>query len=333
MLRQLPLCFFFLACSPPTDVVLAVGAEHTCLLVAGETPRCFGGDSYGQLAATTGFGPSLDIAAGGYTTCAVDLERNIHCAGHNHHGQLGDGTLDASPTPVRAEGVPPALAVRVGFAHTCALLEDGGVVCWGWNSIGQAVPGQGLDAAPARVEGLPPIVELVTGYAHTCGFDADRNLYCWGQLTDGQVMRMADHADAVAIGVDHLCIATDHVTCLGHMPGGGRPEYPPEGRTFDVDAVLATGAIDHVCFGTADGALCMGKNIYGQLGDGRFDDLVDEPTAVRELPGPLDALAVGDRHSCAVHAGAISCWGDNHDGQLGDGTRISSLVPISVPLR
>src|SRR5439155_680651 len=80
--------------------------------------------------------------SGGYRhTCALLGDGTVQCWGRNLEGQLGDGTTTSSPTPVRVGGVTGAVAIAAGQGgvHTCALLADGSVKCWGALGAGNAV--------------------------------------------------------------------------------------------------------------------------------------------------------------------------------------------------
>jgi alpha-tubulin suppressor-like RCC1 family protein len=85
----------------------------------------------------------------------------------------------------------------------------------------------------------------------------------------------------------------------------------------------------HSCGIAAEGrALCWGRNIYGQLGDGSTTDR-PQPTAVAG-GRTWSAIFANGGHSCALTtAGRTMCWGYNLDGQLGDGTRINRTRPAA----
>jgi hypothetical protein len=95
--------------------------------------------------------------------------------GVNRRGLLGDGT----DTPIEEHEVTEAdgaRAVVAGTDHGCALLGDGGVLCWGSNGLGELGPPR----RPERVPNLPPIVELAANGDRTCGRAVEQQIYCWG---------------------------------------------------------------------------------------------------------------------------------------------------------
>ena len=96
-------------------------------------------------------------------------------------------------------------------------------------------------------------------------------------------------------------------------------------------ATLVTAGFLHSCALTSTGAvMCWGSNGTGQLGDGTTADRT-MPVAVSGLSSDVAAVVAGGSHTCALSsAGAVSCWGRNHHGQLGDGTTIDRTTPVAV---
>lgn len=131
---------------------ISAGALHTCGLTTGGAVWCWGYGEEGYLG-NGGYGEGAnspvpvqvtdltsgvsDIACGNYHSCAVQGGA-VKCWGYNGYGALGDGTYEDRYTPVPVVGLAgPAIAVSVGRLHSCALLEDGTIQCWGYNSEGQ----------------------------------------------------------------------------------------------------------------------------------------------------------------------------------------------------
>jgi alpha-tubulin suppressor-like RCC1 family protein len=196
-------------------------------------------------------------------------------------------------------GCARATAISAGYNHTCALLEDGKVRCWGSNYAGQLGNGTTDDSAVPVDVGLPgPASAIAAGYAHACALVGDA-AWCWGDNTFGEIGdgTTADRPTPVAVAG-----LPSPVAALG--AGGG---------------VLPGVSFGHTCAVVAGGALwCWGADGSGQLGDGgTVSQLL--PVAVTALaPGTaVEAVACGERHTCALSAGAVACFGANDEGQLG----------------
>jgi alpha-tubulin suppressor-like RCC1 family protein len=155
---------------------VAVAWESDCVVFSSGKVKCWGDNEDGQVSgkdlgttATTvrGISTATQLSSTWYHTCAVLGDGTIECWGDNGAGQLGDGVTDHghgidaeerdfSPTPVTVSGVANAAAVSAGYEHTCALLSDGTVECWGSNKFGQLGNGTSQDSpTPVVVTGLP----------------------------------------------------------------------------------------------------------------------------------------------------------------------------------
>jgi len=174
---------------------------------------CWGGNSSGQLGlghtnaigddelvdGATGIvplgAPAVEVVAGDSHTCALMDGGDVICWGEQSSGQLGTGTPDrigddepVVTTPIDLGG--RAVDIDTWYNHTCAVLEDGGVRCWGANSSGQLGNGDeegkivGDRKTPAE-EGVvmmleEPVVAVETGRSHTCAVLQNGNVRCWG---------------------------------------------------------------------------------------------------------------------------------------------------------
>jgi alpha-tubulin suppressor-like RCC1 family protein len=203
------------ACSPtPTKVGLigvaqfATGGDHACAIMLGTALYCWGANDFGQLGDGTQTAPQTctgrpcqptpqlvpglsnvtSAGAGVQHTCAVALN-TVYCWGANGSGQLGDGTTGPNrrnPTAVTLAATPTEVAT--GRSHTCAVLIDHSLWCWGFNGYGQlGINSTTNTDTPTQVTALGTMVAHVgAGQDHTCALLLDNTTWCWGASTYGQ---------------------------------------------------------------------------------------------------------------------------------------------------
>jgi alpha-tubulin suppressor-like RCC1 family protein len=250
------------------------------------------------------------IAAGGYHTCALAANGTVRCWGDNSSAELGVGTITQRLAPVQVAGLGGGIqAVAAKGAYTCALTSMGAVRCWGDNSHGQLGDGTTIQRrTPVTVTGLGSGVRAIAAAnLHTCALTAAGAVLCWGDNRYGQLGDGTTTQRLTPVAVAGL--------------GSG------------VNAIAAGG--DHACAVTTAGAVfCWGDNIAGQLGDGTRAQR-DTPVLVSGLGSGVQAIALGYYHSCALSTGgAVSCWGYNAVGALGDGSTGDAnhdrLTPVPV---
>jgi alpha-tubulin suppressor-like RCC1 family protein len=317
----------------------------------------------------TNFGPpetarsQVHLGSGvGEHTCVIVIGGAVWCWGGNASGQHGDGTQDDHWAPVRADLNQRALHVGTGWQHTCAILEDRGVWCWGNNSDGQLGDGSNTSSfAPVAVQAaagapLANAVALAVGGYHSCALTSDGRVWCWGlnqhgQLGNGTTVKsnravLVESAPGVALngvtqlatGGWHQCavLGSGQLACWGEgrdgQLGDGTGQSKQRAVTLaGLSSVTAIGLGEfHSCAVAAGALRCWGSNQYGQLG-------VSPATVAQALSpraGPavtqVSAISAGYDRTCALRSnGAVTCWGDNSVGQLGDGT-FEGIGPTTV---
>ena len=245
------------------------------------------------------------MAIGNTHSCALLADGGVSCWGYNVNGELGNGTtVPLSTVPVPVTGITNATALAANAFHSCAVLADGGVECWGGNNYGQLGNGTSLQSnVPVAVTGLTDATDLAVGYYHSCAIVGGGGAACWGQGGYGQL------GDGVRPSFALVPVAVSGITDATALIAGDR----------------------HTCAILGNGDMsCWGSNWFGQLGNGTNDESI-APIAVPGITGVTD-LAAGTGHTCViVDDEAVSCWGHNASGQLGNGTTMSSNVPVPVP--
>jgi alpha-tubulin suppressor-like RCC1 family protein len=275
---------------------------------------------------------------------------------------VSDDTASNDAAPAIDADPCAAEEIAAAGAHTCARRGDGTVLCWGDNQRGQigaeatqVCPSTalGCNPTPTLVADLPPIAELGLGDANTCGLAVDRRAFCWGDNAAGQFGGDAPpgvygraievperHGSIDLAGGETYTCARDGggvIACSGQNAHGelGIGNYVPSATPMEIPSVEASGlagGFQSVCaIRSADGqVLCWGSNDLGQLDQSSVGQDVLSPVPVTGVTGAT-AIAVGFRHGCAlVPGGYAMCWGDNGDGQLGNGAQGSPEGPSTV---
>lgn len=221
-------------------------------------------------------------------------------------GALSPASAERGPAPARPASPDSVFRLAAGGWHTCALLKDGCVKCWGDNSDGQLGDGTRYQRSTVvDVAALAGVTAVAAGGLHTCALTSAGGVKCWGEGWDGQLGRGWCGAASSASPVDVV----------------GLPD----------DVVAITAGFLHTCALTGSGRVkCWGQNLVGQLGDGTRVGACG-PRDVAGLTGGVIAVAAGGYHTCAVmSAGGLKCWGENEWGQLGDGTTTDRYTPTDV---
>jgi len=281
-------------------------------------------------------------------TCALVADGRVRCWGRNANGQVGDGSQveQRFPSLVCASGsyltsncVPLTgiAALAAGETSSCALRDDGQVMCWGGNGSGRLGDGTyniqlnpvtvcaSGDAAHGNCDPLRDVAALAVGAWHACALQTDTSVVCWGDALGGQT---GNGASGLLVNFPHpvaVC-STGTTTNNSCTPLTG------------ASALTAGGW--HSCAIVGDGVQCWGSDAQGQLGDGVSSSVQHNPVRVCATGSgvgcpPLTsaiALAAGLQHTCALlQNGRVRCWG-THD-QVGDGdatVRPYDANPVAV---
>jgi alpha-tubulin suppressor-like RCC1 family protein len=213
-------------------------------------------------------------------------------------------------------------AVGVSRRVSCALTSEGAAYCWGLNSAGVLghEAGEECDDINESIDTPTPVyrcTRVPTPVATSLRFTS--------------IAVSEDKACAIAAGDGAAhCWGGDWVRDGEQLLPTTRPPWRIKGA--ERLRALTAGEWHWCALGGADGAVCWGRNLYGQLGTGDDDDRDEDATPA--LPAVRFAsMAAGAEHTCgATTDGRVLCWGRGTEGQLGDGRARSSEAPVEVRL-
>src|SRR5690606_16984523 len=262
----------------------------------------------------------LYVDASYQNTCVLIEGGRVRCWGRNNLGQLGYGHTDdigddETPASVGDVMLPePGVELTMGDSHSCILMADMAVRCWGQGSGGKLGYGNsnniGDDEFPVSITDVPiggAALEVDAGGSHTCARLDDGKLRCWG----------AGYGGLLGYGNNENIGDNEPPMAAGDVPVGA--------------AVVHVGTgIGHTCAITANGMIRCWGNGGPQLGYGHFNSIGDDepPSAAGNVPAiPMGLppttkavkLALGFMTCALYEGGEVLCWGYNGSGELGQG--------------
>lgn len=259
--------------------------------------------------------------------------------------------------------------IEASRVHGCLLTQQNKVYCWGDNDNGELATGDNVKQLkpaaiqPGSIPASATITDIATGAGHSC-FIADKKAYCSGSNSSGQLGNSSvtstqvpiamlkgempdDTVKAISGGGSHSCVigSDDHLYCVGDNSYGqlGNNSLKNSQTLVAVSKgampdqtvkAVSTGAWHTCVIGSDDHTYCFGWNISGQLGD---DSRSDSALPVAVAKGAMTNQAVRSisagmgSHTCVVSFdNRAYCFGENRNGQLGNGKNISSNIPVQV---
>ncbi|MCK6549815.1 hypothetical protein L6R52_28520 [Myxococcota bacterium] len=282
----------------------------------------------------------LSVAIGLFHTCVVIMPGVVRCFGEAADGQLGYGdttdrgdglgpAANAADVPLNLPAGVTVTRVVAGNRHSCVLLSNGAVRCWGKNDFGQLGYGDRMTRGnslatipPSDVPlGADTATELTAGDTHTCVKLASGSVRCWGRGAFG-ALGSGGTSDVLSASGPDLAFA-------------GAPSIEQlDAASLHTCALLSTGTVR-----------CWGRGLFGTLGLGSEADRGDSAATVPiagDVPlgsGTIVQLAAGISNTCVrLDSGAVRCWGNGQNGQLGRGSTAhvgddgSDDLAIDVPV-
>jgi alpha-tubulin suppressor-like RCC1 family protein len=245
-------------------------------------------------------------------TVTPAVSRVVASWGDNSWGELGDGTMALLRTQYRdiAAG-SDVIQVAAGRTHNLAVRSDGTVTAWGLNDHGALGDGTTTDrSTPVQVSGLSGVItQVAAGEAFSLALRSDGTVWAWGRNDRGQLGRGTTSSGEL---VPARVAVLNRVTKIS------------AGRDFAL-ALRSDGIV-----------FAWGANRFGQVGNGAASfSPVTVPVKVVGL-AQVTGISAGSDSALATEASGISAvtsvwaWGNNDDGQLGDGTTAGHATPERV---
>lgn len=333
---------------------IAAGVDFTCAILDDSSLKCWGNNQYGQLGlgntddvgrAASDMGENLqsvDLGTGRYATyvslgkdhaCALLDNSTVKCWGRNSGGLLGLGNTDSKGFEPNTMG-DNLLAINLGTGrtarqvevannHTCVILDNSTVKCWGDGQNGALATGgvDDLGAGPNDLGDFLDAIDLGTGrtamhismgLSSTCALLDNSDIKCWGNNSSGELGlgdennrgdqsgEMGDTLDAISLGTG-------------------------------LKALKIASGNSHQCAIVNNSALkCWGVGSAGQLGQGNSNTSGDAPDEMGDNLKTVDLgftgrlvrqVDAGAEFACAITGeSTVKCWGDNSKGQVGIGS-------------
>lgn len=242
--------------------------------------------------------------------------------------------------------------ITAAYSHTCALLKDGTMKCWGDGTAGKLGNGStGKQSIAVQVSGLNEVSQITAGGYYTCAFLNEGTVKCWGSNWAGQLgngstedqstpVRVSGLSEVsqITAGGAHACALLNDgtVKCWGRGSSGqlGNESTEHQNTPVEVSGLSQVSQIsagdNHTCTLLNDGTVeCWGFGSNGELGNG---SIVDQSSPV-EVNGLSQALQItaGNFHTCALlNDGTVKCWGFGGNGQLGNGSTGKQSTAVEV---
>jgi alpha-tubulin suppressor-like RCC1 family protein len=306
---------------------LSLGGAHACIYTDKDQLRCWGRNDNHQLGFLSSSigddelpvtsdlvstsGRIIQVSSGGFHTCVLYDSGSVHCWGSGEYGKTGQlSTGDRSALSSNIVDVGgDVIQISAGPNHTCAVLDNFNVRCWGNGTFGALGYGNtediGDDETPASAGDVSlngEFKQVGTGVGYSCALTRYGDVKCWGSAYHGK------------LGYGNNLIIGDNETpsSLGFVNLG-------QGASQ-----IAVGNF-HACALKMDNTVtCWGSGTNGQLGYGNTEHIGDDETpagADVSLSGPAQQITAGSDQTCALLMdGSVQCWGRGPDGALGYGS-------------
>ena len=314
---------------PEDNATLGMAKTTSCSILDDNSLRCWGDNEYGQVGDGTrgnnrliptnvslpsGKIPiSVSTSSQGTSFCSIMDDGSLYCWGNNNDGQLGlgfscsfgsyisgcnGGNGISSPTMIQLPIGSSATAVSLGLDHSCVIIDNGSVFCWGNNQNGKLGVGNTTNTGDWRYSPHPVLmptgtsaISITTGDRHSCMIIDNGNTFCWGrnywgQLGDGTSTDRNIPTQISSTSTYISISAGQYFTC----------------------AITSQKTLD-----------CWGENSDGQLGLGAYTNSKFTTPQNTILPVNLEVISISSGYdfACAIlETMVVYCWGNDDDNKL-----------------
>ena len=253
-------------------------------------------------------GGATPIAGGEAHTLAVNSDGTVSAFGYNGYGQLGNGTLASSASPVKVTGLSGVSEVTAGDISSYALTRSGNVYSWGDNTFGQLGNGTTTGSTtPVQLTGLSNIMQIAAGNDHVLALNSDGTVEAWGLNNAGQLGNTTSSYSTTPVAVPGL-------SNVVQVAAGGLPGWAGHSVALKSNGTVWT----------------WGYGKHGQLGQGSATSN-PTPTQVSGLSGIVQIAANGDNTYALKSNGTVYAWGDDGYDQIGNTSSANNQVtPLQV---
>lgn len=301
---------------------LSLARDNSCVTTYSNQTYCWGANGSFQIGAGsthTTYGNPLPVLVtiapdaktihgGERSVCTVNFDDSLTCWGQNSHGEIGNSNYNLVKDGYTHTNLA-LLDFSMSISTACALTVNQEVLCWGSNLIGQSGTPINTKYVNVPTEVLPhtsifqDLSSLVAGQVNTC-MKMNGETHCWGNNEQAQLGfptdNFAEFYPAKLTGLENVSHTSIGYTLICHVIPSGQ-------------------------------AVCSGINTFGQAGvNPQVTQRVNVPQIISGLSNVYKVEA-GLDSACAVkNDGTVWCWGNNTEGQLGNGNYLPTHLPQQV---
>lgn len=318
-----------------TILSIAASYNHTCVVASDNLAYCWGLNTTGELGNNSLVSSSVPVAVytagalsgktvksvspGFAASCLIASDNQAYCWGSNLNGTVGNNstTQTSVPTAVYTAGVlsgKAILSVLPGTGMTCAIASNNLAYCWGAaGRLGNGLSTQSSIPVAVSTAGVlngKTIKSLTLNWSYACVVASDNQAYCWGANNNGQ------------LGNNSTVDSTSPVAVVNTGALSGKTVKS-----------IAAGTDSHTCaIASDDKVYCWGSYSLGQYGNGTatLSSVPVATTTTGVLSGKtISTILAGGSYTYAIDTdNRVYAWGNNADGQFGNGTTTGSYIPV-----